>query len=83
MLQSFLRLFIFVVVLAGLAILFFYAFIAALIITPILFLLFYFFGRKSIVSWTVVRSGGFQQQPRSQGPVIDHDPNDLPPPERQ
>ncbi len=85
MLQSFLRLFIFVLVLAGLAVLFFYAFIAALIITPILFVLFYFFGRKSNIKWTVVRTGDFQQRPGSpsQGPVvIDHDPNDLPPPDK-
>jgi hypothetical protein len=79
MLGAFLRLFIVILVVAGLAILFFYAFIAALIITPILFLLFYLFGRKPAVQWWVMRNpsrGGPQP-----GPVIDHDPNDLPPPQ--
>lgn len=79
MLGAILRLFIVVLALAGLAILFFYAFVAALFITPILFVLLYFFGRKPTVQWWVVRSEG---QRRSQtGPVIDHDPNDLPAPD--
>ena len=78
MLGAFLRLFFVILVLAGLAILFFYAFVAALIITPILFLLFFLFGRKPAVQWWVVRT---QSRASSQpGPVIDHDPNDLPPP---
>lgn len=82
MVQSFLRLFFLILVIAGLAILFFYAFVAALIITPILFGLLYFFGRKSNIRWTVMRTSDFQQQRyQGQGPVIDHDPNDLPPPE--
>ncbi len=76
MLAAFFRLFVFVVVLAALGLLFFYAFIAALIITPILFVLFWLFGRKPVVQW-VVRTG-----PRAgagQGPIIDHDPNAFPP----
>ena len=85
MLGAFLRLFIVIMALAGLAILFAYAFVAALIVTPILFLLFYFFGRKTTATWWVVRSGGVyppQQRP-GPGPMIDHDPNDLPlPPEK-
>ncbi len=77
MLGAFLRLFIVILALAGVAILFFYAFLAALIITPILFLLFYLFGRKPTVEWWVVRNG---PRPGSQpGLVIDHDPADLPP----
>ena len=78
MLAAFVRLFVVVLVLVGLALLFFYAFIAALIITPILFVLFWLFGRKS-VAWTVVRPDAHPHEPRHRpGPVIDHDPNDLP-----
>ena len=81
MLSGLLRLIIFFVALAGLAILFFYAFIAALIITPILFVLLYLFGRKANLQWTVMRRGQPHTAPRREhGPVIDHDPNDLPPP---
>ncbi len=82
MIAALFRLVIFFVVLAGVAVLFIYAFVAALIITPILFVLFYIFGRKNMVQWTVVRPGGapHAQHPgaQHQGPVIDHDPNDLP-----
>ncbi len=79
MLAALFRLVIFFIALAGLALLFFYAFVAALIITPILFVLFYFFGRKNMVQWTVVRPGQpHGPGPERQGPVIDHDPNDLP-----
>jgi len=66
------------VVLAGLALLFFYAFVVALIVTPIVFILLYFFGRKTNLQWTVVRPGDVGHRPPGQGPVIDHDPNDLP-----
>lgn len=83
MLGAFLRLFIAIMVIAGLAILFFYAFVAALIITPILFLLFYFFGRKQAATWWVVRTSTYPPRRPGQGPVIEHDPNDLPPPENQ
>lgn len=82
------RLLILFMALAGLALLFFYAFIAALFITPILFVLIYFFGRKNKVQWTVVRphahtgashpDQGYDRGPHRQGPVIDHDPGDLP-----
>jgi hypothetical protein len=82
MIAGLFRLVIFFVALAGLALLFFYAFVAALIITPILFVLFYIFGRKSMVQWTIVRPDGAPQSQhpgaQRQGPVIDHDPNDLP-----
>ena len=78
MLAALFRLVILFLVLAGLALLFFYAFVAALIVTPILFLMFFLFGRKSMVQWTVVRPGQPGAGPERQGPVIDHDPNDLP-----
>jgi hypothetical protein len=76
MLAAFFRLFVFVVVIAALGMLFFYAFLAALIVTPILFVLFWLFGRKSGVQW-VVRTGS--RAPPGQGPIIDHDPTALPP----
>jgi hypothetical protein len=80
MLAAFVRLFVVVLVLVGLALLFFYAFVAALIVTPILFVLFWLFGRKSVVQWTVVRPDGYPRgQHHRPGPVIDHDPDDLPP----
>ena len=83
MLGAFLRLFIAIMALAGLVILFAYAFVAALIVTPILFLLFYFFGRKTTATWWVVRNGAYPpQQSSGQGPLIEHDPNDLTPPEK-
>jgi hypothetical protein len=81
MLGAILRLFIAVLAIAGLAILFFYAFVAALIITPILFVLFYFLGRRQNVVWWTVQRGNHPPRP-GQGPVIDHDPNDLPPPDK-
>ena len=77
MFGAFLRLFVVVLALAGLVILFAYAFIAALVLTPILFLLLYLFGRKTTLQGWVVRSET-RRAPGS-GPVIDHDPDDLPP----
>jgi hypothetical protein len=85
MIGAIFRLFIFVLVLAALGILFFYAFVAALILTPILLLLFFLFGRNKNVQWWVVRNGQTgprpQSSPRGQGPIIDHDPDALPPKE--
>jgi hypothetical protein len=80
MLAAIFRLFVVVLLLAGLAVLFFYAFVAALILTPILFVLFWLLGRKANIQWTVVRPGDFARRPPGRGPVIDHDPDDLPPP---
>ncbi len=78
MIGGFLRLFVAVMVLAGVIVLFVYAFVAALIVTPIIFLLLYLFGRKPAVQAWVVRG---RAEPRpAPGPVIDHDPKDLPPP---
>jgi hypothetical protein len=84
MLAAIFRLFVVVLIFAALAVLFVYAFVAALIITPFLLLLFYVLGRKGIVRWQVVRPGNGRPGPRGpqQGPVIDHDPNDLPPSSR-
>lgn len=84
MLGLILRLFIAVMILAGVFFLFAFSFVAAIVITPIIFLLIYFFGRRSgIQVWSVrTRSGPGGHRPR-QGPVIDHDPNDLPPDDRR
>ena len=64
----------------GLAILFAYAFVAALIITPFLLLFFYFLNRHLNKQWQGILSE--QQRHRGgnggMGPIIDHDPNDLP-----
>ena len=80
MIGAIFRLFIFVLVLAALGILFFYAFVAALVLTPILLLLFFLFGRKANLQWTVVRPGTQPgRQYPGQGPIIDHDPDTLPP----
>jgi hypothetical protein len=69
------RLFLGVLLLAGMVILFAYAFIAALIVTPFLLLFLYLMGRRMNKEWEVV-----QRETRARsGPVIDHDPNDLPP----
>ena len=81
MLGLFIRLFIAAMILAGVVLLFAVSFVAAIIIAPIIFLLIYFFGRRSgLRVWTVqtgpAQRGGRTPQP---GPVIDHDPNDLPP----
>lgn len=79
MLAAFLRLFVVVLVLAGIVLLFAYAFVAALIVTPILFVLFWLFGRRSVIRWSVVRAEPYPHEPpRPPGPVIEHDPNDLP-----
>jgi hypothetical protein len=86
MLGAIVRLFVAVMVLAGLIYLFIAAFVVALIVTPILALLFYIFGRKQAATWWTVQRTHYaqQRQPRpGQGPVIDHDPNDLPPPDKE
>ncbi len=82
MLGAILRLFVAVMVLAGVIYLFLASLVVALIVTPVLALLFYIFGRKQAATWWTVQRGQYPSQQRpGQGPVIDHDPNDLPPPE--
>ncbi len=66
--------------LAALAVLFVYAFVAALVVTPFLLLFFFFLNRHLTSRWREVQ----QEQQRyrrpdgSMGPIIDHDPSDLP-----
>ena len=74
------RVFFALFALAGLAILFVYAFVAALVVTPFLLLFLFFLNRHLNKKWRTV----LQEQQRyrradgSMGPIIDHDPNDLP-----
>ena len=78
MIGLFFRLLIGLLVLAGLAVLFFYAALTALFVAPFVLIFLYFMGRRVNAQWaTVYREQGFQR--RDNGPVIDHDPNDLPP----
>ncbi len=72
------RIFLAVMVLAALVILFAYAFIAAVIITPFVLLFLYLMGRRADVQWWAVRPAE-HWPPKREPPVIDHDPNDLPP----
>lgn len=63
-------------------VLFAYAFLAALIVVPILALLFFLFGRRYGNVWVIggaPRRGEPPGGQRHAPPVIDHDPNDLPP----
>ena len=74
------RIFFTVVILAGVLFLIAGSLIVAAIVTPVIILLIYFFGRRSGMRVWSVRTG--QPPPGGQvrqGPVIDHDPNDLPP----
>ena len=63
-------------------VLFAYAFLAALIVVPVLALLFFLFGKKYgnvwVVGGTPFRPGEPPDDRRRGPPVIDHDPNDLP-----
>ncbi len=80
MLGLFIRLFIAAMILAGVVLLFAVSFVAAILIAPIIFLLVYFFGRRAGLQVWTVRTGPAQRggEASRQGPVIDHDPNDLP-----
>lgn len=82
-----LRLTVLFVVLGGLVVFFAYAFVATLIVAPIVFLLFFLFGRKPMTGlWVMTqnRRGPVPPSPypSSPGTVIEHDPNDLPPDQR-
>lgn len=80
MLGLILRIFFTVVILAGVLFLLAGSLIVAAIVTPVIILLIYFFGRRSgIQVWSVRTRGGQSGHRPRQGPVIDHDPNDLPP----
>ncbi len=81
MLGFYLRVVLFIVGLIGAAILFVFAFTAAAVVLAVVLLLLAIFGRKPQMEWTFVRSDG-ERQSRGNlggGPIIDHDPNDLPP----
>jgi hypothetical protein len=85
-----LRLAVVLAIVVAVCVLLFYAFLAALILVPILALLFFLFGRKIGTVWVVgqppadrppydrpVNDAGAPGH-RPPPPVIEHDPNDLP-----
>ena len=76
-----LRLVLVLAVVGLVLVLFFYAFLVALVVAPILALLFFFFGRKSGKVWIVGHPGPSPHGPASPHapPVIDHDPDALGP----
>lgn len=81
MLGFYLRVVLFIVGLIGAAILFVFAFTAAAVVLAVGLLLLAIFGRKPQMEWTFVRSDGERQSRGNlgDGPIIDHDPNALPP----
>lgn len=80
MLARILRLVVVLAVVAVVLVLFAYAFLAALILVPILALLFFLFGKKYGNVWVVgdPRARRADSSGAKPPPVIDHDPNDLP-----
>ncbi len=74
------RLFFTLLAIAVLGLLFVYALVAAAIITPFLAIFLYFLNRKAKARWQELqREQARYRSPDGQpGPVIDHDPNDLP-----
>ena len=80
MLGFYLRVVLFIVGLVGAVILFVFAFTAAAVVVAVVLLLLAIFGRKPPVEWTFARSDGARQGrgDLGNGPIIDHDPNDLP-----
>ncbi len=76
-----LRLVLVLAVVGLVLVLFFYAFLVALVVAPILALLFFFFGRKVGKVWVVGDLGPSPGAPGSHHspPVIDHDPDALGP----
>ncbi len=81
MLGLLLRFSLLAAVLVGVALLFVYAFFIAIVVAPIVAIALFLLGRKQNVRSWVVRTGpGFSPDPRRHNPpIIDHDPNDLPP----
>ena len=65
---------------AVLAVLFVYAFVAALIVTPFLLIFFFFLNRHLTKRWreALQEQQLYRGADGSTGPIIDHDPNDLP-----
>ena len=84
MLARILRLAVILAIVAVVFVLFVYAFLAALILVPVLLLLFSLFGRRIRTKWVVGQpmSGAGESMAKYAPPVIDHDPNDLPEKER-
>lgn len=74
------RVFFALFALAALVILFAYAFVAALIVTPFLAVFLFFMNRNLKKRWreALQEQQRYQRPDGSMGPVIDHDPNDLP-----
>lgn len=74
------RVFVALFSLAVLAVLFVYAFVAALIITPFLLIFFFFLNRHLTKRWraAVQEQQRYSRPDGTVGPIIDHDPNDLP-----
>jgi hypothetical protein len=66
--------------LAGLFLLFVYAFVVAIVLAPIAFLVVLILARTGWLKVGRLRWAVVVRRPpnRSQGPVIDHDPHDLP-----
>jgi len=66
--------------LAALAVLFVYAFVAAIVVTPFLLLFFFFLNRHLNRRWREIQEEQrrYYRADGSPGPIIDHDPNDLP-----
>lgn len=80
MLSVIFRLFFALLGLAILAVLFVYAFVAAVIATPFLLIFFYFLNRRLTKRWreALQEQQLYRRPDGGMGPIIDHDPNDLP-----
>ena len=73
------RFFFVVLILSGVLFLFAFSFVATIIVAPIILLLIYFLGRRSGVKvWGIQTDAPPRGSYPSSGPIIDHDPSDLP-----
>jgi hypothetical protein len=81
MLRAYFRLILFVLAIAGAAILFAFAFSAAAVVVFVTFVVLALFGRPPQVDWWTVHQEQRRQDDENRRPplTIDHDPNDLPP----
>ena len=77
MLALLLRLAVLAVVLIGAALLFVYAFVAALILVPVLFILGVVLQRGYKMRWTVAEMNAARARPGGAPRVIDHDSDDV------